>query len=210
MEYEQDEQKEQGTLMDRIKESPRTVSALVIILIVAAAIYAFSGNQNNEIGQVANNVATTPTAQEEATTPEETAAPKETGAEKSSEQAIENVATPQPVDQSQLRQQSSALPEGEKTAEGYKEMAQAGDGITHLARRATTRYLSENTADYAVTNEHRIYIEDYIKDQLGSRSLQLGESMTISIALMQEAVQAAGQLSASQLQNLSQYTSALE
>ena len=33
-----------GGILKRLKESPRTVSALIIILIVAAAIYAFSGD----------------------------------------------------------------------------------------------------------------------------------------------------------------------
>src|SRR3989344_3352994 len=45
MEYEEENTTEDESLFDRIKESPRTVSALIIILIVAAAIYAFSGNE---------------------------------------------------------------------------------------------------------------------------------------------------------------------
>ena len=98
------------------------------------------------------------------------------------------------------------LPESEKTNEGYKEVAQAGDGITHLARRATGKWLTENTAGYEITDEHKIYIEDYIQNRLGSEGLMLGETRTVSFDMIAEAVEAAGELSEKQLQNLSQYT----
>jgi hypothetical protein len=39
---------EEGGFIQRVKESPRTVSALIIILIVAAAIYAFSGEETGQ------------------------------------------------------------------------------------------------------------------------------------------------------------------
>jgi hypothetical protein len=192
MEYEQDNQ-DQGGLIERIKESPRTVSALIIILIVAAAIFAFSGDQDQQ-EEVAID-------QEAITTAEEAASP--------AAQTVEETAgalAPEPVEREVLAEQEQALPEATTTDEGYVEVAEAGDGITHLARRATTRYLNENTTDYAVTNEHRIYIEDYIKDRLGSRPLALGETQTVSFDLIGEAVAAAGQLNESQLRNLTQYT----
>jgi len=72
-----------------------------------------------------------------------------------------------------------------------------------------TRWLGENQVNFAVTDEHRIYIEDYIQNQIGSEALELGETRLITFALVQEAVEAAGQLNEKQLQNLSQYTSAL-
>ncbi len=206
MEYEQNDKSGEGSLLDRIKESPRTVSALIIILIVAAAIYAFSGEEGQPAGTVpADQAATEQEGQPAADTvdggiaqgtilPEAAAPPTPTVA---------------PLAPEELAAQSQLLPAVERNEQGFVEKAAAGDGITHLARRAATRYLSQNTIDYAVTNEHRIYIEDYIKDNVGSRPLAVGEEQTISFELIREAVAAAGQLNEQQLHNLSQYTYAL-
>jgi hypothetical protein len=197
---EADYESEGGGVMDRIKESPRTVSALIIILIVAAAIYAFSGDTPPTPGE--DNTATTEGQEEEATaTPTESAVAETTTASPG--------ATPTAVTREELADQSKTFPEATKTDSGYTEVAQAGDGYTHLARRAATRWLSENQPGYTVTNEHRIFIEDYIKDQVGNGSLALGHSHTISFDLIAEAVAAAQNLSDAQLRNLSRYTTAL-
>ncbi|PIT98051.1 MAG: hypothetical protein COT71_02835 [Candidatus Andersenbacteria bacterium CG10_big_fil_rev_8_21_14_0_10_54_11] len=194
-----DEGQPQEGFADRIKESPRTVSAIIIILIVAAAIYAFSGDQ-----------------QQPGDSQQETAGQQATG-----ELTPSDTASPAPADSSEAdvmeggeiveqNEETPAVPAAERTGQGYVEVAQAGDGITHLARRATTRWLSENQAGFTVTDEHRIYIEDYIQNRLGNQGLEVGEQMTISFDLISEAVSSAQQLSDSQLQHLSQYTSALQ
>lgn len=193
---------EEGSFIDRIKESPRTVSALIIILIVAAAIYAFSGDEAAApTGETDQAAVTTQEAESEEEAGEE--------AEEASEAGEQAVAPSAPVTQDQLKDEAAKLPEPRKTDAAYVEVAQAGDGTTHLARRATTRWLSENQAGYTVTNEHRIYIEDYLKDRLGSKGLSLGEEHSISFELIQEAVNAAKELNDTQLRNLTQYTHAL-
>lgn len=204
MEYEAEEK--EGGFMQRLKDSPRTVSALIIILIIAAAIYAFSGNE----GQIEDEGIV---VGEEETTGEEAAVEEgeEAMAEKEGEEAMmeKPATTPRVVEQAELSQQAQAEPQEEKTETGYVETAQAGDGITHLARRASTRWLAENSAGYQVTNEHRIYIEDYIQNRIGTQGLNMGESHTITFELIQEAVAAAGELNEQQLQNLTQYSSVL-
>ena len=217
MEYEHDDETQDGSLMDRIKESPRTVSALIIILIVAAAIYAFSGDDTQQAEEITAEQAAAEQTEEqegEAMAEGEVAGDEdamEEGAEEESEGAMEEItaATPQPVDTEELAEQSQSLPEATKTESAYVEVAAAGDGVTHLARRAATRHLSENAPEYSVTNEHRVYIEDYIKDRIGSGSLSVGQEQSISFELIQEAVAAAGQLNANQLNNLTQYTPSL-
>lgn len=169
MEYENDKQ---VSPWQRLKDSPRTVSALIVILVIAAAIYAFSGN-NSEVPPQ-------PLVSEEA----EITAEPEAGA--------------------------TALPPEQKTDEGYQETAVAGEGMTHLARRAAAGWLKENKASYEVTDEHRIYIEDYMQKKMGSPRLEVGQQQAISFALIQEAVEAAGKLSEKQLKNLSQYTYVLQ
>lgn len=189
--------------MQRLKESPRTVSALIIILIVAAAIYAFSGDRQQGAVEVGEEV--TPASDEVAAVNDI----EETGEVSEGEVTATPVATPEAVDQQTLTEESKSLPEATKTDRGYTEVAQANDGITHLARRAATRWLSENNAGYQVTNEHRIYIEDYIQNRVGTEGLNLNETRTINFELIQEAVAAAGNLNEQQLRNLSQYTAAL-
>lgn len=202
MEYDELDQNEDGGFLSRLRESPRTVSVLIIILIVAAAIYAFSDNQDQ-----------TPVADVEEVTEEamiDEADEGGTGEEMAGAIAEDTTQPPREVSPEVLAEQNRALPAGERTNEGYVETAQSGDGITHLARRAATRYIAEQETSYAVTNEHRIYIEDYIKDNLGKRGLALEEQVTIPLELMQEATTAAGELTPQQLHNLSQYTYVLQ
>jgi len=199
-----------GGLVERIKESPRTVSALIIILIVAAAIYAFSGDDTATTPDTGEEAAVTETTTEEEGTEAvaEGEAATETDEADTTDSAVADV-EPTEVTQEELADTSKELPAATKDSEGYSEVAQAGDGLTHLSRRAATRWLSENQAGFTVTNEHRIYIEDYIQNKLGSTALGLGETKMISYDLIAEAVTAAGELTESQLTNLTQYSHVL-
>jgi len=94
------------------------------------------------------------------------------------------------------------IPE-EKT---YVETAEKGEGITHLARRALKEYLSENSQDFDVTPEHKIYIEDYLTKQKGGHWMKIGETMEFSGTSIQEAIDEAEILSPEQLENLTQYS----
>jgi len=170
--------------LQRLKESPRTVSALIIILIVAAAIYAFSDRKNPQPTETPSQNAVA----EESTTPEETPATTTSG---------------QPTT---TKTPTKPIPEASRTDKGFVEVAQPGDGITHLARRAADTWLKENKPDYEVTAEHRIYIEDYIKKHIGKDRLAIGQTKTINYDLIAEAVNSAKNLSSAQLKHLTRYT----
>jgi hypothetical protein len=88
----------------------------------------------------------------------------------------------------------------------YLETAQAGEGITHLARRALRKYLQEKPQDFTVTPEHKIYIEDYLAKAKGNGWLKLGENLEFSESLIQEAISKAKDLTPEQLQNLTQFS----
>lgn len=195
MEYEQ-QQNQDDNFMNRVKESPRTVSAIIIVVIVAAAIYAFSGNnqQNNEVALNSPE-----------TTPEASATP----APEKKEEVKGAMTTPKPVDKAMLSESAKKLPEARTTDSAYIEVAQKGDGLTHLARRAATRYLADHETSYSVTNEHRIYIEDYIRKHMEKGSVAIGAEKTISFDLVKQAIESAGKLTPKQLKNLTKYTSAL-
>jgi hypothetical protein len=213
-----------SNFIDRLKESPRTVSALIVILIVAAAIYAFSGDQSpsqtdTDIPIIENTPVPTDRASNdarEATEGSELAdatvqvndTPISTPALQTKEAPAPLVAR-EPLTRESLRELADRLPSAERNEQGFIETTGAGEGITHLARRASTRWLVENDPGYSLTNEHRIYIEDYIQKRIGAEMLEIGETRAVSFDLISEAVAAAGELNENQLQNLTQYTYAL-
>lgn len=88
------------------------------------------------------------------------------------------------------------------TAE-YKQAAQKGDGITHLARRIIKQRLQEQKTD--LSPEQKIYAEDYVQNRTGTRMLEVGEEITFSRLLVDEAISKAKDLTPAQLENLAQY-----
>ena len=180
---------EEESFWQRVKESPRTVSALIIILIVAAAIYAFSGDDTSQPTDVAG------TGDEGAAMNEVSGGDVEEG-----EEVAVMDSKPEEIE----------LPPARQTNESYIEVANKGEGYTHLARKATDRWLGQNQATYEVTDEHRIYIEDYIQNSLGKEGLEIGVEVGVSFELVQEAVVVAGELDEAQINNLSQYTYVLQ
>jgi len=96
------------------------------------------------------------------------------------------------------------IPEGRKEAGTIIEKAVKGDGVTHLARRALKDYLQDNPQE--LTNEHRVYIEDYLKDNVGSRPLEVDEEIAFSEDLIKEAINASLQLTLEQLKVLEKYS----
>jgi len=93
--------------------------------------------------------------------------------------------------------------------ETYKETAKRGDGLTHLARRATTSYIEDENIN--LSHEERIYVEDYVQKRLapektGLRHLEIGEEIEVSTELIEEAIAQAELLTTQQIENLSQYT----
>jgi hypothetical protein len=96
------------------------------------------------------------------------------------------------------------IPEGRKENNTIIEKAAKGEGVTHLARRALKDYLKDKPQE--LTNEHKIYIEDYLKDKIGSRPLEVDEEVAFSEDLIKEAIDASLQLTDGQLKNLEKYS----
>lgn len=94
------------------------------------------------------------------------------------------------------------------SSSSYDQVAERGEGLTHLARKATTAYMEDNSVN--LTDEKRIYVEDYVQKELqkekGTTVVEMGELVDISPELLEEAISSANDLTAEQLSNLSQYT----
>lgn len=82
-----------------------------------------------------------------------------------------------------------------------------GEGITHLARKALKAHLGESSD---LTKEHKIYIEDYIKDKIGSKTLEVGEEIEISENLINEAINSARTLTPEQLKAIEQFSALVQ
>lgn len=91
----------------------------------------------------------------------------------------------------------------------YTETAEEGEGLTHLARKATTSYMEDEGVH--LTDEQRVYVEDYVQKELqkekGTDFVDLGEDVEISSDLIEEGAEYSSNLTDEQLNNLSQYAS---
>lgn len=96
------------------------------------------------------------------------------------------------------------IPAGRKENNSIIEKAAKGNGVTHLARRALKDYTKDHPEE--LTNEHKIYIEDYLKDNIGSKPLNVGDEIAFSEDLIKEAIDASMQLTPEQLKNLEKYS----
>jgi len=104
----------------------------------------------------------------------------------------------------EIKPDTQKIPEAIKKDGNIIEKAIKGDGITHLSRRVLKDYLTNNPQE--LTNEHKIYIEDYLKDNIGSRPLEIGEEISFSEDLIQQAIDASLELTPEQLKNLEKYS----
>lgn len=84
------------------------------------------------------------------------------------------------------------------------EVAEPGDGITHLGRKALKKYM-ELDEDIELKAEHKIYVEDYLKDLIGSEPLEIGDIIKFSTQDIEDAINAALMLNDAQIENLSKY-----
>ena len=98
--------------------------------------------------------------------------------------------------------------EREDVGSSYQVEAQAGDGLTHVARRAMEEHLENRGGGEELTAEHKVFVEDYIQKNMNHSTgwLQVGEDVEVPENLIDEAIEEANELTEDQLQNLSQYT----
>ncbi len=107
----------------------------------------------------------------------------------------------------ELEPEEEIIPEGRKEGTQIIETAAPGEGMTHLARRALKDYL-EDSPQEELAKEHKIYIEDYLKDKKGAHGLEIGEEISFSKDLIQEAINASEELTEHQLEIIKQKYSA--
>jgi len=194
MEEDKDMSYEEG-LSEKVKawvqENLRIVTSVFIVAVIAFGIYSYSdrtipGNETD-----LKKIASSDTSKEDSSG----AVTSEQAADKASGQATTDTKTAaKPAETSR------------ETETSFIEVAESGNGLTNLARQATTDYLDKN-ADSSLTNEHRIYIEDYLRKKVGHQGgVRTGTSVEFSKDLIKQAIDASKQLNDRQLQNLKKYS----
>ena len=178
------------------KYGSTVVLPIIAVLVLAGGIYIYA-SQNNQEEPLAENEQNT--EQNKNNEGSNITLPDENGEESESS----NDSGSNDSDNIEI-----ILPEPTETNEAYVMTAAQGDGVTHLARRAAAEYLSQHSDQASqLTKEHKIYIEDYLKDKTGSQPLEVGQEVTFSKDLIQEAINSSLNLTEQELQVIQQFSS---
>ncbi|EKE15858.1 MAG: hypothetical protein ACD_11C00103G0060 [uncultured bacterium] len=182
----------QETTMDKIKrwfqDNLRIIVSVVIVVVIAQGIYSYSKRAESP------EIASDETQEQGAETEQEVS--EDTTENETSDQTIKEETTDKVV--------SEAV--SKETETSFVETAERGDGATHLARRALANYLEKNP-NSELTKEHKIYIEDYLRKNIGSSSkIGVGTSLEFSKDIIQKAVEQSKNLNDRQLKNLQKYS----
>ncbi len=188
MSYEEDTMEKVKTW---VQENLRIVTSVFIVAVIAFGIYSYSDrtipSDDTDLQKIASS---------------------ETAKEASSDAVTSEEAERLTAGQDGTEEETTVRPiEAGETETSFIEVAESGNGLTHLARAAATDYLEKN-ADSSLTVEHRIYIEDYLRKKVSHEGgVHVGTSVEFSKDLIQEAIGASKNLTPNQLENLKRYSS---
>ena len=90
---------------------------------------------------------------------------------------------------------AAAISEAQTAKTSYTFSAEHGDGITHLARKAVAQYLHDQNEDSKYTRAQRVYLEDFLQNQIGTFGLHLGQAETFAVADITAALNAVSTIS---------------
>jgi len=190
------ENESQNNFKQWLQDNLRIIISVLIVVLIAGGIYSYSKRTQN----------TTNTSQETAMSSDQTSA-TEGQTDQSADQTAKDD-TQKAADQtgkSQASQEKTpSVATGQETEGSFVETAAKGDSMTTLARAALANYLEKNP-DSALTAEHKIYIEDYLRKNVTSRRVYVGTSVEFSKDLIKTAITQSKTLSQKQLNNLHKY-----
>lgn len=171
-----------------LQDNLRIIVSIVIVAVIAGGIYSYSKRVES------------PTISEEAAT-------EQSNPEDSSVEVADQDEQAKSAEEKVAQKTEVAAPQAssKETESAFVESAGRGDGTTRLARRALANYLEKNP-DSALTKEHKIYIEDYLRKNISTKKVSVGTSVEFSKDLIQKAVEKSKSLNEKQLKNLEKYS----
>ncbi len=190
----EEEKNETGSAASQwIKDNLRIIVSIIIVIAIAGGIYSYSKRTQPPVGEK-EKIAT-----EEKIVTEEPEKAVEVGGEDKTAPAEQKEPAPKE------EKQAAAQPESKETEGSFVETAERGNGVTHLARRALANYLEKNP-DSALTPEHKIYVEDYLRKNVEFKGrVFVGTSVEFNKNLIHQAIERSKQLNDKQLNNLHKY-----
>jgi len=108
------------------------------------------------------------------------------------------------INQPEEEEKPAESPTIERSKNAVTLQASAGDGITHLARRAIADELSQQNKQLSA--EQLVYAEDYLQNRTGDYGLEVGQDVSFSAQDISDAISSAQNLQTWQLENLQQFT----
>ncbi|NTW27369.1 MAG: hypothetical protein HGA36_03525 [Candidatus Moranbacteria bacterium] len=186
-EYTPEQQEEKSEQLKRwFQDNLRIVISVAIVIIIAGGIYSYSKRTNSPIVTDDQSQTTEVSATDES-------------------QAEEDKATTS-VENKDIKTAVSSAQTSKETEGSFVQTAVRNDSLTTLARKATANYLEKNS-DSALTKEHKIYIEDYLRKAVGhTGGVHVGTSIEFSKDLIQKAIAQSKTLNERQLKNLEKYS----
>ncbi len=189
-EYTPESQEEKTQQLKRwFQDNLRIIVSVVIVVAIAGGIYSYS-NRGASITTTTDSKSEQENKATDEQLPVEISKPAEQA--KTNDKAVETkVSTPA---------------SSQETESSFVETAGKGGSLTTLARQATANYLEKNP-DSALTKEHKIYIEDYLRKNVAhSGRIHTGTSVEFSKDLVQKAISQSKNLNDKQLKNLQKYS----
>jgi len=169
------------------QDNLRIIVSVVIVIFIAGGIYSYSKRGESPVVNSDESTSQDIIDQDSAAT-------------------SNNGEQSQPTNVTKPKTAVSSAATSKETGESFIETAGKGDGLTVLARRATANYLEKNP-DSALTKEHKIYIEDYLRKNVGYKGgVHVGSSAEFSKDLIQKAISQSKNLNEKQLKNLQKYS----
>ncbi|NTV41656.1 MAG: hypothetical protein HGA61_05325 [Candidatus Moranbacteria bacterium] len=185
-EYTPESQEEKSEQIKRwFQDNLRIIVSIVIVVAIAGGIYSYSNRGKSTV---------TITDSESAQTTEDQ---NSIDTSKTGEQQTKD-------DKASVK--VSPASSSQETENSFVETAGKGDSLTTLARQATANYLEKNP-DSALTKEHKIYVEDYLRKNITHKGgVRVGTSVEFSKDLVQKAISQSKNLNERQLKNLQKYS----
>ncbi len=187
-EYTPESQDEKNQQIKRwFQDNLRIIVSIVIVIAIAGGIYSYS---NRGASDIATDSKSDQVAQDQNSDQSSTDTSKNTKSDLTK------------TDTTKVSTTTSS----QETENSFVETAGKGDGLTTLARQATANYLEKNP-DSALTKEHKIYVEDYLRKNVAhTGGVHVGTSVEFSKDLIQKAITQSKNLNERQLKNLQKYS----
>jgi len=168
------------------------ISILLILFLIISGIYAFNRETNTDekdsVEEKVEEIKESEQKSDEMNRQEAT----ENGEQTSSEMEAKT------ENESQSNDTTISTTDSQITVK-----AEAGDGVTHLARKAVAEYTKSQ--NITLSAEQKLYAETVLKNQYYQHHLSVGQSIDFDMSSLENTIEDAQNLSPSQIENWSKY-----